>query len=107
MTRILGTVAGAGRRGRLGRLGRDTMGLLLILAIMVITSGCQGQEGQEGEEEEEVLYYEDIESQEIRDNWESYPLGIKNQEKTKQMISLINRYVDNLQPNTTHAYSPT
>ena len=71
MTRILGTVAGA------GRLGRDSMGLLLILAIMVATSGCLGQE------EEEVLYYEDIESPEIRDNWESYPLGIKNQEKKK------------------------
>ena len=77
MTRILGTVAGAGRLGRLGRLGRDTMGLLLVLAVMVATSGCRGQE------EEEVLYYEDIESQEIRDNWESYPLGIKNQEKNK------------------------
>ena len=75
MTRILGAVAGA------GRLGRDSMGLLLILAIMVATSGCRGQEGQEGEEE--VLYYEDIESPEIRDNWESYPLGIKNQEKNK------------------------
>ena len=72
MTRISGAVSG------LGRLGRDSMGLLLILAIMVATSGCRGQEG-----EEEVLYYEDIESQEIRDNWESYPLGIKNQEKNK------------------------
>ena len=78
MTRISGSVAGVGRLDRLGRLGRDTMGLLLILAIMVITSGCRGQE-----EGEEVLYYEDIESPEIRDNWESYPLGIKNQEKNK------------------------
>ena len=68
MTRILGPVTGV------GRLGRDNMGLLLILA-MVITPGCGGQEG-----EEEMLYYEDIESQEIRDNWESYPLGNKNQE---------------------------
>ena len=59
----------------MGRLGRDNMGLLLILAIMVIIPGCRGQEG-----EEEMLYYEDIESQEIRDNWESYPLGNKNQE---------------------------
>ena len=41
----------------------------------------RGEEGQEGEEE--MLYYEDIESPEIRDNWESYPLGIKNQEKNK------------------------
>ena len=81
MTRVLGSVAGVGNMGRLGRLGRDTMGLLLILAIMVATSGCRGQEGEEGEEE--VLYYEDIESPEIRDNWESYPLGIKNQEKNK------------------------
>ena len=69
MTRILGLVTGV------GRLGRDNMGLLLILAVMVISSGCRGQEG-----EEEMLYYEDIESQEIRDNWESYPLGNKNQE---------------------------
>ena len=68
MTRIL-AVSGA------GRLGRDNMGLQLILAVMVIISGCRGQEG-----EEEMLYYEDIESQEIRDNWESYPLGNKNQE---------------------------
>ena len=82
MTRISGAVSG------LGRLGRDSMGLLLILAIMVATSGCRGQEGQEGEEE--VLYYEDIESQEIRDNWESYPLGIKNQEKkTNDIFNLI------------------
>ena len=68
MTRILGPVTGV------GRLGRDNMGLLLTLA-MVISSGCGGQEG-----EEEMLHYEDIESQEIRDNWESYPLGNKNQE---------------------------
>ena len=68
MTRILGPVTGV------GRLGRDNMGLLLILT-MVISSGCRGQES-----EEEMLYYEDIESQEIRDNWESYPLGNKNQE---------------------------
>ena len=58
------------------RVGRDNMGLLLILAVMmVICSGCRGQES-----EEEMLYFEDIESQEIRDNWESYPLGNKNQE---------------------------
>ena len=69
MTRVLGAVTGV------GRLGRDNMGLQLILTVMVITSGCRGQEG-----EEEMLYYEDIESQEIRDNWESYPLGNKNQE---------------------------
>ena len=69
MTRVLGPVTGV------GRLGRDNMGLQLILAVMVISSGCRGQEG-----EEEMLYYEDIESQEIRDNWESYPLGNKNQE---------------------------
>ena len=68
MTRILAV-------NGVGRLGRDNMGLLLILAVMVITSGGRGQEG-----EEEMLYYEDIESQEIRDNWESYPLGNKNQE---------------------------
>ena len=67
MTRILGAVT---------RVGRDNMGLLLILAMMVISSGCRGQES-----EEEMLYYEDIESQEIRDNWESYPLGNNNQEK--------------------------
>ena len=54
---------------------RDNMGLLLILAMMVISSGCRGQES-----EEEMLYYEDIESPDIRDNWESYPLGNKNQE---------------------------
>ena len=71
MTRILGSVSVTGA----GRLGN--MGLLLVLAVMVATSGCRGQEG------EEVLYYEDIESQETRDNWESYPLGIKNQEKNK------------------------
>ena len=65
MTRLLGAVT---------RVTRDNMGLLLTLA-MVITPGCLGQEG-----EEEMLYYEDIESQEIRDNWESYPLGNKNQE---------------------------
>ena len=66
------------------------MGLLIILT-MVISSGCRGQEG-----EEEMLYYEDIESQEIRDNWESYPLGNKNQEK--QTNHIFNRYVDNFQP---------
>ena len=63
MTRILGAVT---------RVGRDNMGLLLILAMVI---GCSGQES-----EEEMLYYEDIESQEIRNNWESYPLGNKNQE---------------------------
>ena len=54
---------------------RDNMGLQLILAMMVITSGYGGQET-----EEEMLYFEDIESPDIRDNWELYPLGNKNQE---------------------------
>ena len=38
--------------------------LLLSVAVLVVTT-CA-----------DVLYYENIQSQEVRDNWETYPLGI-------------------------------
>ena len=38
--------------------------LLLSAAVLVVTT-CA-----------DVLYYENIQSQELRDNWETYPIGI-------------------------------